>query len=141
MPHTQVEGNNVTQATRNFNSQSEFSTIQETNRNLLATGKLSDVTFVVGSEHHQINAHKLILMSRSIVFEAMFERWNPENSTVGVSDTTFEAFKYFLLVSYIKKYFVFNSNKEEVPNCNEAFFLLSKIYPFSSCTPTSSMWM
>jgi len=98
MRRSQVERENWILKTRDVNWQSKFSTIQEANRNLLATGKMSDVTFVIGPAQQKINAHRLILMSRSPVFEAMFERWNPDNSTVVVSDTTFEAFKCFLLV-------------------------------------------
>jgi len=118
MPHSQVERSNLSSTSRDVNWKSGFSTIQETNRNLLATGKRSDVIFVIGSEQQKINAHKFILMSRSPVFETMFDRWDPDNSTVVVSDTTFEAFQYFLLVSHIqKKYFVFSSNKRKVPSC------------------------
>jgi len=106
MSHSQLERKDSTPKSRDVNWRSEFHTIQETHRHLLATGKLSDITFVIGSERQTINAHKFILMSRSPVFETMFERWNPENSTVEVTDTTFQAFKIFLSVSYIRKHFV-----------------------------------
>ncbi len=83
------------------NWQSGFQTIQDTNRNLLLTGKLSDVTFVVGEEKKEVRAHKFILMSRSSVFEAMFERWDSSSSgPISVEDADFDAFNAFLEARY-----------------------------------------
>jgi hypothetical protein len=79
------------------NWQSSFQTIQDINRNLLLTGKLSDITFLVGEEKKEVRAHKLILMSRSSVFEALFARWDTTSSgLIAVEDTLVDAFNAFL---------------------------------------------
>jgi hypothetical protein len=83
------------------NWQSGFQTINDTIRNVLLTGKLSDVTFVVGEEKKEVRAHTFILMSRSPVFEAMFERWDSSSSgPIFVEDADFDAFNAFLKARY-----------------------------------------
>jgi hypothetical protein len=83
------------------NWQSGFQTINDTIRNVLLTGKLSDVTFLIGEEKKEVSAHKFILMSRSSVFEAMFERWDSSSSgPISVEDADFDAFNAFLKARY-----------------------------------------
>ena len=80
--------------------QASCRTILDTNQFLLETGKLSDITFIIGEEEQRIDAHKLILASRSPVFEVMFQRWNPKDSEIILTDTTLPTFKHFLKVCF-----------------------------------------
>ena len=55
-----------------------------------------DVTFIVGSEHEEVHAHKLILISRSPVFHAMFEGPLAEKGEVEMPDVERDTFLVFL---------------------------------------------
>jgi len=77
--------------------QTTMSTIQDANAYLLATSTFSDVAFVVGESEENVLAHKLILMSRSTVFESLFERWD-DDSKIYIPEVGVAAFNAFLHV-------------------------------------------
>ena len=56
----------------------------------------SDVTFVVGTERKQIEAHKLILCIRSTVFDAMLTGPMSEQNNIVLPDVDPEIFHLFL---------------------------------------------
>jgi hypothetical protein len=67
---------------------------------ILNTGRFSDVTFYVGEDREVVKGHKLILSTRSAVFEAMFERWEyGDKVEVEVPEVSAQAFKLFMTVS------------------------------------------
>lgn len=79
--------------------QATTSTIQDANAYLLATSTFSDIGFVVGESEVTVLGHKLILMSRSSVFESVFQRWDrDENARIYVPEVSVSAFNAFLKV-------------------------------------------
>jgi hypothetical protein len=67
---------------------------------ILDSGEYSDVTFLVGEKRERVKGHKLILMSRSAVFEAMFQRWElGEKVEVVIEDADLFSFRLFMTVS------------------------------------------
>ena len=62
----------------------------------------TDVTFRIGKEEVEMKAHKIILMSRSPVFKAMFDGPLAETGIVTIPDTDEQCFAVFL--RYIKTY-------------------------------------
>ncbi|XP_060064933.1 BTB/POZ domain-containing protein 6-like [Ylistrum balloti] len=65
-------------------------------QHICSSGTASDVTFIVGEDEKKISAHKLILISRSPVFYAMFEGALPEKGDVVIPDIQDTIFKTFL---------------------------------------------
>ncbi|XP_033725271.1 BTB/POZ domain-containing protein 6-like [Pecten maximus] len=70
---------------------------------IFTSGTASDVTFLVGEDKTKISAHKIILISRSPVFYAMFEGLMPEQGDVIVPDIKEDIFKSFLGYLYTDK--------------------------------------
>ena len=56
---------------------------EQANLKMLELGDFSDVTFVVGPSKDRIQAHKLILASRSAEFSALFDGTWEESSDPG----------------------------------------------------------
>ena len=88
---------------RSFSDLLNPSTIGECALEFLESKTFCDITFFVGPEEERIECHKLILIFRSPVFEAMFSgRWNGDgNQVVEIPDTEPYAFKLFLNVRTI----------------------------------------
>ena len=55
-----------------------------------------DVTFIVGTEREEVHAHKFVLISRSPVFNAMFEGPLAEEGKVELPDLEKDVFLMFL---------------------------------------------
>ncbi|XP_046368501.2 BTB/POZ domain-containing protein 6-like [Haliotis rufescens] len=72
----------------------------ETNLHMLDSLLLADVTFLVGDQRETIQAHKFILVSRSVVFHAMFCGSIPETGQVVIPDIQTDNFKTFLRYLY-----------------------------------------
>jgi len=95
--------------------QDSFNTIADANEWLLSTGRLSDVTFLVGKTKKHILAHKLILMARSSVFEAMFERWETaKNCQVEIPEVNVREFRGFLDYIYTNKFLIPEKDAETI---------------------------
>ncbi|OWF55514.1 BTB/POZ domain-containing protein 6-like isoform X2 [Mizuhopecten yessoensis] len=75
-------------------------TLSECFDHILISGIASDVTFLVGEDKKKISAHKLVLISRSPVFYAMFEGPMAEKGEVTIPDTSEDAFRIFLRYLY-----------------------------------------
>ncbi|XP_069101855.1 BTB/POZ domain-containing protein 6-like [Argopecten irradians] len=75
-------------------------TLSECFDHLLSSGISSDVTFIVGEEKTRIFAHKLVLLSRSPVFYAMFEGPMAEKGEITIPDISPEIFRIFLRYLY-----------------------------------------
>ena len=56
----------------------------------------TDVIFMVGNDKVEVKAHKLILLSRSPVFRAMFTGPLQEKGNIKIPDSTHKAFRTFL---------------------------------------------
>jgi hypothetical protein len=94
-----------------------FPTIQSANEALLLTGQYSDVTFVVGegNQKEEIRAHKFILMTRSSVFAAMFQRWETKDDCrIEISDVDARIFREFLTFLYTNKFMTNFQEAEQV---------------------------
>ncbi|XP_067655561.1 BTB/POZ domain-containing protein 6-B-like [Haliotis asinina] len=83
----------------NVNWQAGMS-LSQCNMHMLNTEDGCDVTFLVGSEHHVIKAHRYVLISRSCVFDAMLSDDWAKSSDVRVPDMTPDHFKQFLIYIY-----------------------------------------
>jgi len=79
--------------------QNQSLTIEQANLQLLKLHKFTDVTFIVGEEQEYVYAHKLILMTRSSVFQVMFERWDNSDKAIEIPEVSSAAFRIFLEVS------------------------------------------
>ncbi|OWF55516.1 BTB/POZ domain-containing protein 1-like [Mizuhopecten yessoensis] len=78
-------------------------TLSECFDHILTSGIAIDVTFLVGKDKKIISAHKLVLISRSPVFYAMFEGPMAEKGEVTIPDISEDAFQIFLRYLYTDK--------------------------------------
>ncbi|XP_046573822.1 BTB/POZ domain-containing protein 6-like isoform X2 [Haliotis rubra] len=83
----------------NVNWQARMS-LSQCNMHMLNTEDGCDVTFLVGSEHHVIKAHRYVLISRSCVFDALLSDDPATSSDVSVPDMTPDHFQQFLIYLY-----------------------------------------
>ncbi|XP_069102880.1 uncharacterized protein [Argopecten irradians] len=70
---------------------------------LFESGTMSDVVFIVGAHKERIHAHRLILISRSPVFYAMFEGESAGELKIILPDTSESAFYSFIRYLYTDK--------------------------------------
>uniref|UniRef100_A0A914QST4 BTB domain-containing protein n=1 Tax=Panagrolaimus davidi TaxID=227884 RepID=A0A914QST4_9BILA len=79
----------------------ESSSLKEAFENLFETKKCSDITFVVHGK--ELQAHKIVLLTRSTVFEAMFNsnlKTNDGKHLIEDPEITYEDFENFLKFLY-----------------------------------------
>ncbi|KAL3081823.1 hypothetical protein niasHS_012765 [Heterodera schachtii] len=79
---------------------SKLGNLADRMKHLLDTAKLADAYFLVGDEKELLSAHKIILVSASEVFEAMFRFDSQNGKAENVPDVEAAAFKVMLSFIY-----------------------------------------
>ncbi|XP_060064952.1 BTB/POZ domain-containing protein 1-like [Ylistrum balloti] len=91
-------------------------TLSECFDHVFTSGIISDVTFLVGENNTKIEAHKLILVSRSPVFYAMLEGPMAEKGEITIPDISEDIFKLFLRYLYTDEIVLTEENVAAVFN-------------------------
>ncbi|KAK3092755.1 hypothetical protein FSP39_006909 [Pinctada imbricata] len=75
-------------------------TLQECMASMLDKEIMCDVTFLMGEEGHEVNAHKYVLVSRSPVFQAMLDGAMAERGKIKITDIDKDTFQVFIRYLY-----------------------------------------